>query len=91
MNNAATILWLARIRQKGADSAQAVVTKTWVQFGQAIRKSRRARKISLRVFAKRLKVTHQMLSYMESGERRWTFDRAELAVKLLTRKDEWPD
>jgi ribosome-binding protein aMBF1 (putative translation factor) len=89
--NAALILWQARIREKGAESAQAVVEKTWKQFGVAIKRSRLKRNLSLRTFAKRLKITGQMLNYLETGQRRWTFERAELAVKLLTRKEEWPD
>ena len=85
------ILTDIHLRETLAAGANAVVKKAWDDFGRSIRRERIARRLSLRTFAKRMKVTGQMLAYLERGERRWTHKRAQLAVKLLTRQEQWPD
>lgn len=57
-------------------------------FGKIIAKER---KQSRAEFARKLGVTGSMLALMETGKRRWPLARAKLAVKLLTRRDNWPD
>lgn len=63
----------------------------WKRFGAAIRSDRKRRKIPLKVFARDLGCSTTMVSYLEAGSREWTVERAELAVKLLTRREQWPD
>ncbi len=57
-------------------------------FGRYIAKER---KTSRSAFARKLGITGAMLGHMEAGKRRWPIHRAELAVKLLTRREDWPD
>jgi DNA-binding transcriptional regulator YiaG len=57
-------------------------------FGKYIAKNR---KVSRSAFAKKLGITGAMLGHMEAGLRRWPIHRAELALKLLTRREDWPD
>jgi DNA-binding transcriptional regulator YiaG len=91
MTSPSHLLTGIRLRETLAAGANAVVLKAWKDFGKSIKHHRLSKNLSLRTFAKRLKITGQMLNYLETGQRRWTFERAELAVKLLTRKEEWPD
>jgi DNA-binding transcriptional regulator YiaG len=91
MKHPSHILTGLHLRETIATAAQAVVIRAWKDFGKSIKHHRLSKNLSLRTFAKRLKITGQMLNYLETGQRRWTFERAELAVKLLTRKEEWPD
>lgn len=62
----------------------------WSRFGRALRAERRARDIPRSRFAEQLGYTPTMLNYLESGKRRWPMTKAELAVKLLTRRAQWP-
>lgn len=68
--------------------AAAATTAAHKSFGQIIAKER---KQSRAEFARRLGVTGSMLALMEGGQRRWPIKRAKLAVRLLTRREEWPD
>lgn len=72
----------------GARDATASLAIAHEQFGESIATARR---IPRAAFAKKLGVSGQMLALMESGRRRWPLKRAELAVKLLTRREDWPD
>jgi hypothetical protein len=58
------------------------------RFGQMIAANR---PLPRAAFAKKLGITGAMLALMETGKRRWPMARAELAVKLLTRREDWPD
>lgn len=71
--------------------AEAQEVGAWAGFSVAFRAERERRKIRLRDMARRLGITAQMLSYLETGERRWKLAKAALAVKLLTRREQWPD
>lgn len=73
--------------EKCAD-ADARASKAHHAFGKIIAKER---KQSRAEFARKLGVTGSMLALMETGKRRWPIRRAKLAVKLLTRRDNWPD
>lgn len=77
---------------KAAEARRAQkIDAMWVKFGAAVRIERRTRKIPLKWFADQLGLTTAMVSYLEAGKRDWTLDRAELATRLLTRKEDWPD
>lgn len=71
-----------------SDRADLCDAEAHKRFGQTIATNR---KVSRSQFAKKLGVTGSMLALMENGKRRWPIKRAELAVKLLTRRDNWPD
>ncbi len=63
----------------------------WRKFSHAMRDERRKRRIKLKDFAEKMGISPTYLAYMESGLRPWTVERAELAVKLLTRREQWPN
>lgn len=63
----------------------------WAKFSQSVRTERRRRKIKLKVFARGLDVTSTFAGMLEKNKRPWSIERAELAVKLLTRQEQWPD
>jgi hypothetical protein len=91
MNAPSSILAVVRDAADRRAKAERNYERMWTAFGKSFKNERTRRRISLRTMGKRLKITGQMLNYLETGQRRWTFERAELAVKLLTRKEEWPD
>ncbi len=62
-----------------------------VRFARWFRTERIRRKIRLNQMARRLGYTSTMLMPLERGKRRWSTEKAQLAVKLLTRRDNWPD
>lgn len=71
-----------------SDRANARDAAAHHRFGRTIATNR---KVSRSKFAAKLGVTGSMLALMEGGKRRWPMKRAELAVKLLTRREDWPD
>lgn len=83
-----TALLNLRAAESACSQAAKALAKAHRAFGRHIASSRR---ISRAAFAKKLGVTRSMLGLMEAGERRWPIARAELAVKLLTRREDWPD
>lgn len=68
--------------------AEAKSAQAHKSFGRIIASQR---KVSRARFARLLGVTGSMLALMETGKRRWPIARAKLAVRLLTRKEDWPD
>lgn len=87
MTPSTALIKLSEAEDEATDANRALAD-AHAQFGRAISG---ARKVSRRAFAKKLGITGAMLALMESGERRWPIKRAELAVKLLTRREDWPD
>lgn len=63
----------------------------WRKFSSAIREERIRRGIKLKDFALGLGVTSTYAGYLEKNRREWSVERAELAIKLLTRRENWPD
>lgn len=59
-------------------------------FGAAIRDSRRRRGITRAKFAKLVGYTPTMISYLESGERIWSLEKAAAAIKVVNRAGLWP-
>lgn len=84
------ILTAIQLGQSVLNKQHVVLVDLWRKFGAAIRADRRARKIPLKAFARRLGYTPTMVSYLEAGERQWDMEKAKLAVKLLTRREAWP-
>lgn len=64
--------------------------ETWRAFGRAIRRERRTRRIQMKRFAAGLGYTPAMVAMLETGKRPWPMNKAVLAVKLLTRREQWP-
>jgi len=85
-----TLTALQDLRDAGRRNLLADIetAKAHRDFGKFIATNR---KVSRSKFAHKLGVTGSMLALMESGKRRWPLKRAELAVKLLTRRENWPD
>lgn len=75
-----------------AEAHRVISAKEYAQshkrFGRTIATNR---KVSRSKFAQKLGVTGSMLALMEGGKRRWPMARAKLAVRLLTRREDWPD
>lgn len=88
---APVILSAIRLGQTALDAKHAALGLLWKKFGTSIRQARRARKISLKRFAACMGYTAAMVAMLESGTRRWPMKKAELAVKLMTRREQWPD
>lgn len=68
---------------KHAENA-AEIKQLWKKFGLQVRRERKRRGIKLADFAAVLGVSGAMVSYMESGVREWSEDRAKRAVEVLT-------
>jgi len=84
------ILSAIRFGHLDLNAKYAVVKALWRDFGRALRADRRRRKIRLKDFARGMGISPTYASYLESGKREWSIPRAELAVKLLTRREQWP-
>ncbi len=85
------ILTAIRLGHSALDEKHAALNILWAKFGRAIRADRRRRKIRLKDFARGMGISPTYASYLESGKREWSIPRAELAVKLLTRREQWPE
>lgn len=87
-----TILSAVRMGELVLRDKHAAIDALWRKFGIAIRAARRARGISLKAFAIDLGYTSStMVALLEAGERRWPAGKAERAVQLLNRPEQWPD
>lgn len=89
--NPTTILTAVRLGQSALNDRHAALSALWRHFGAAIRRERKARGITQRAFARRLRRTPAMLGYMESGKRTWPMPLAEKAARMLSRPEQWPD
>ena len=69
--------------------AESRLTRLWRRFSKRMKQERRQRKIPAARFARSLGVTLTALRSMEAGAVRWS--NPELAVRLLTRREDWPD
>lgn len=85
------ILTAIRLGLSALSHKHAAVDGLWRKFGAALRADRKRRKIPLKKMARGLGISPTYMSYLESGKREWSVARAELAVKLLTRREQWPD
>ncbi len=85
------ILTAIQIGLTALDKEHAAMRMLWRKFSASVRADRKSRKIKLKVFAGRLGISPTLLGYLEKNRRPWTVARAELAVKLLTRREQWPD
>lgn len=85
------LLILIRFRLTVLDRKRDRLDKLWAELGPSIRKERRRRKIPLKKFARNLRCSTTFVAYLEGGKRPWTLKRAEKAVKLLTRREQWPE
>jgi hypothetical protein len=90
-DSASSILASIKLRLSKARAAESGLVKDWQRFGVQLREERKRRKIKRAVFADLLGFTPTMLSYLEHGSRKWSLDKAELAVRLLTRRVQWPE
>lgn len=63
----------------------AEINRLWFDFGAAVRNERRANNIGLASFSKALGVSKAYVGFLETGKRRWDFDMAKRAVKLITK------
>jgi len=63
----------------------------WGKFGLAVAESRKARKMSRAALGRKLGYTGQMIALLERNERQWPMAKAEKAVRLLQRPEQWPD
>lgn len=88
----AAILTAVRLGERVLRDHHAAIDVLWRKFGIAIRSARRARRMSLKSFAVRLGYTSStMVAMLEAGERRWPVGKAEKAVAMLNRPEQWPD
>lgn len=85
------ILTAIHLGLHGLNKRHGALDILWRRFSTSIRTERRRRKIKLKDFARNLGVTSTMVGFLERNKRPWSMDRAELAVKLLTRQEQWPD
>lgn len=90
-DTARTILASIKLRLTKARAAETGLAQDWKRFGRQLREERKRRKIKREVFADLLGYTPTMLSYLEHGTRKWSLKQAELAVRLLTRRVQWPE
>lgn len=90
-DSASSILASIKLRLAKARAAETATVEDWKRFGKQLREERKRRKIKRAVFADLLGYTPTMLSYLEHGTRKWALDKAELAVRLLTRRVQWPN
>lgn len=86
-----TILSQIHAREREQARHEAELRFLWKQFGAAVRRVRKQRKLAMKAMAARLGVTPAMLAMMESGTRAWGKNRAEAVVHILTRTEQWPD
>lgn len=91
MSKPVVILSAIRIGEANLRDRHAALKALWRQFGLSVRSDRRERKYSQKAFAIDLGVSSTMLAMMESGVRTWPSQRAEKAVQLLKRPEQWPD
>lgn len=68
--------------------AELEVQRAQRRFGKAVASNR---KVSPAAFARKLGIGVRELRMLEAGEKPWGLSGAELAVKLLTRREDWPD
>lgn len=80
---------LARNQKRAFDEAR--TRSLWRQFGRSVRAERKEKKIRLVSFAARMGISRAMCSYLESGTRQWSLEKARKAVEVLTRPFFWPD
>lgn len=59
------------------------VTQACRSFGAAVHQKRRERNWSLAHLGAQMGIGKSMLAYLETGERVWTFELAEKAVRAL--------
>lgn len=87
-----SILTAVRMGESALRDRHKAIDILWRKFGQSVRAARRARGISLKAFAIDLGYTSStMAAMLEAGERRWPAGKAERAVQLLKRPEQWPD
>jgi len=87
-----TILSAVRLGERVLRDKHKAVDLLWRRFGVAIRSERRKRRISLKSFARHLGYTSAtMVAMLEAGDRRWPAGKAEKAVAILKRPEQWPD
>ncbi len=65
--------------------------RLWREFGRMVRAERKARRIRLDEFSRRMGLSSGMISYLESGTRQWSLAQAKKAIKMLVRHQMWPD
>jgi ribosome-binding protein aMBF1 (putative translation factor) len=85
------ILTAVRLGQDALRDQHAVIKGLWKQFGASVKRTRLARRISRKALARHLRCTTAMIGLMENGQRPWKMERAEKAVRLLNRPEQWPD
>jgi ribosome-binding protein aMBF1 (putative translation factor) len=83
MKNLTPLVRRMKVALGSEESAKTNVSKISRDFGQAFRKERLARKITLREMAIRLDIGKSMLDCMETGDRLWTVERATLAAAIF--------
>lgn len=88
----ASVLTAVRLGERVLRDKHKALDLLWRRFGTAIRSARRKRRISLKSFARHLGYTSAtMVAMLESGQRRWPAGKAEKAVAILKRPEQWPD
>ena len=74
-----------QILQGRHQTQQAALDALWKQFGAAVRTTRTEKGLTLVFLAGRMGIGKSALSYLESGERRWTVELAIKAVEALSK------
>ena len=86
-----TILSAVRLGESALRKHHASLRLLWAKFGIAIASARNARGMSRSALGRKLGYTGQMIALLERNERHWPMAKAEKAVHLLQRPEQWPD
>lgn len=83
MDKPALLLDSLIARNQKQQTSEARTALLWLSFGRAIRAERKRKKIKLERFASEMGISGGMVSYLESGARKWNFEMAMKAVKII--------
>lgn len=86
-----SILTAIRLGETALSKKRAALLILWKKFGAEIASKRRAKGWSQGRLGKHLGYSGQMVALLEAGDRTWPMDKAEKAVRLMTRVEQWPD
>ncbi len=86
-----SILTAIRLGETALNNRHQALLALWKKFGAEIANKRRAKGWSQGRLGKHLGYSGQMVALLEAGERTWPMDKAEKAVRLMTRPVQWPD
>jgi DNA-binding transcriptional regulator YiaG len=90
MSCANEALMKLRLAIRDQEKASLEVGTKSMQLGAAIRDARKRQGISRAKFCKLIGYTATMVSYLESGDRLWSVENAEKAIRVINRNGLWP-